>query len=96
VTQSQGQTFAVEYQGEHHYFDILIYGQHQEIMARDAMKAALCSLSGLKLIEVPFWLANFVEPKVGPNRTNMLITDLFEGRNIESQLGTKFQSLLSN
>jgi hypothetical protein len=46
---------AFEYQGEHHYHDIYIFGSQFQISERDEYKKRLCKLQEITLIEVPYW-----------------------------------------
>lgn len=46
---------ALEYQGPHHYFDVLLYGDQIKAQDTDIDKALACSFRNISLIEVPFW-----------------------------------------
>jgi len=46
---------ALEYQGERHYYDMLLYGDRLVFDNTDPFKALYCAISGIKLVEVPYW-----------------------------------------
>lgn len=46
---------AFEYQGEHHYGDIYLFGSLDHLKYRDSYKKSVCAENRIVLIEVPFW-----------------------------------------
>ena len=46
---------ALEYQGEHHFYDIYPFGNNWIQKQRDNEKKKACAIEGIKLIEVPYW-----------------------------------------
>jgi len=46
---------ALEVQGTVHYFDIIKYGACHEQNDKDMMKAVMCAVSDITLIEIPYW-----------------------------------------
>jgi len=46
---------ALEYQGEHHYFDHYMFGSVATFQRRDRQKLRLCKLKGITLVYVPYW-----------------------------------------
>lgn len=49
---------AFEYNGEHHYRSIPVFGVLEQYRRRDAEKVARCEQNGIKLITVPYWWDN--------------------------------------
>jgi len=47
---------AAEYQGTHHFFDIIYYGQRDTQLQVDYTKAVACGLAGVHLVEIPFYI----------------------------------------
>ena len=48
-------SIALEYQGEHHYYDIPSFGNIEMYTRRDEEKVRLCKENNIKLIVVPYW-----------------------------------------
>lgn len=52
---------AFEYNGEHHYNEVPVFGPIDDIIERDREKRELCEKHGIRLIEVPYWWDNSME-----------------------------------
>ena len=46
---------ALEYQGEHHYFDIPAFGSLELYKYRDNEKSNICKELGINLVPIPYW-----------------------------------------
>ena len=46
---------AFEYQGEHHFYDVPIFGPSIQYSERDMEKRKACQQKGITLIEIPYW-----------------------------------------
>jgi len=51
----EGLDIAIEYEGAHHYFDVMLYGDRLIAWDTDVDKAYQCGARGLSLVEVPYW-----------------------------------------
>ena len=48
-------SLAFEYQGQHHFKDVHVFGPQTRFIQRDTEKKILCQEHQIKLIEVPYW-----------------------------------------
>ena len=46
---------AFEYQGQHHYRDLNVFGPQERFETRDEEKRNACAQAGIALIHVPYW-----------------------------------------
>jgi len=53
--------FAIEYQGEGHYFDLVTYGVQHLAEQHDAERRAVCVYMNITLVEIPYWWDGSVE-----------------------------------
>ena len=48
-------SIAFEYQGEHHFKDLNLFGPQQFFNEKDEDKIDSCEKKGIKLISIPYW-----------------------------------------
>ncbi len=58
-------SLAFEYNGEHHYTAVSVYGDWRVTQQRDQYKELSCKLNGITLIIVPFWWSKTKESIAG-------------------------------
>lgn len=51
----EGASLAVEVQGDRHFYDIVAFGEVHKQATVDALKAVVCGLQNITLVEVPYW-----------------------------------------
>ena len=45
----------IEFDGQHHYYDLPGWANHDITVKHDIMKSDFCEKSGIRLIRIPFW-----------------------------------------